>query len=71
MGFHFPPHVERLRLQSNLELEHQLPRDSNVVALPLGNAREEKVTAEHHRGKRKASVVRLVSRTEDENSPAA
>jgi hypothetical protein len=44
MGFHFPPYIERLRQQSNLELEYQLPPDGNVVALPLGWARDAAAT---------------------------
>jgi hypothetical protein len=68
MGFHWPPHIERMRQQSNLEWEYRLAADSNVVALPLGNAREEKV-AEIGKRKRKASVTRLMPRTE--TNPAA
>ena len=56
MGFHFPPHIERLRQQSNLEWDYQLPPHSNVVALPLGRAREAAATGVY-RGK--ASIIRL------------
>jgi hypothetical protein len=72
MGFHFPPHIELRRLQSNLELDYQLPPDSNVVALPLGKARE---WTESRRYPRKARIIPLavvppvVSLDEDENSP--
>ena len=60
MGFHFPPHIERLRQQSNLEWDYQLPRDSNVVALPLGVAREAAATGVY-RGKqqRQGSIIPL------------
>jgi hypothetical protein len=54
MGFHFPPEIEWLRQQSNLELQYGLSRQTNIVVLPIGAARETKGTAG---GLGKASIV--------------